>query len=208
MLPKTAVVKEFVDQMELVTVILLFTEIIAQVNLEISVMNIQFILKLTFSFQFFYVAACHYLFTCSGHGLCSDVGTCQCDEGFFGDSCSSKHDNSLLVFCKVLYICVGFWLLAHLTLDLFQVEKKKMLLLAEQMPQMTTISLKIVEVVILSENQVLNGPIAKNQCIYTIQRSQRMFELHKIEKKKSTNIAIYMVGIQTANNICIPFYVP
>jgi hypothetical protein len=58
--------------------------------------------------------------------------------------------------------------LAHLTLDLFQVEKKKMLLLAEQMPQMTTISLKIVEVVILSENQVLNGPIAKNQCIYTI----------------------------------------
>ena len=49
-----------------------------------------------------------------------------------------------------------------------QVEKKKMLLLAEQMPQMSTISLKIVEVVILSENQVLNGPIAKNQCIYTI----------------------------------------
>ena len=30
-----------------------------------------------------------------------------------------------------------------------------MLLLAEQMPQMTTISLKIVEVVILSENQVM-----------------------------------------------------
>jgi hypothetical protein len=40
MLLKTAVDKEFVDQMELVTVILLFTEIIAQVNLEISVMNI------------------------------------------------------------------------------------------------------------------------------------------------------------------------
>ena len=60
-------------------------------------------------------------------------------------------------------MCVRFWLLAHLTLDLSQAEKKKMLLLAEQMPQMTTISLKIVEVVILSENQVLNGPIAKNQ---------------------------------------------
>ena len=30
-----------------------------------------------------------------------------------------------------------------------------MLLLAEQMPQMTTISLKIVKVVILSENQVM-----------------------------------------------------
>ena len=121
-----------------------------------------------FSLQTFFVAVCHYLLTCSDNGVCSDVGTCQCDEGFFGDSCSSKHDNSLLVFCKVLYICVVFWLLAHLTLDLFQVEKKKMLLLAEQMPQMTTISLKIVEVVILSENQVLNGPIAKNQCIYTI----------------------------------------
>ena len=188
--PKTAVVKEFVDQMELVTVILLFTEIIAQVNLEISVMNIQFILKLTFSFQFFFVAACHYLFTCSGHGLCSDVGACPCDEGFYGDSCSSKHDNSLLVFCKVLYICVGFWLLAHLTLDIFQIEKKKMLLLAEQMPQMSTISLKIVEVVILSENQVLNGPIAKNQHTY-IQRSQRMFELHKIEKKINKYCNIY-----------------
>ena len=28
--------------------------------------------------------------------MCSDVGTCQCDEGFYGDSCSSKHDNLLL----------------------------------------------------------------------------------------------------------------
>ena len=67
-----------------------------------------------------------------------------------------------------------------------------MLLLAEQMPQMTTISLEIVEVVILSENQVLNGPIAKNQCIY---RGPKECLNYTKLKKKSTNIAIYMVGI-------------
>ena len=49
-----------------------------------------------FSLQTFFVAVCHYLLTCSDHGVCSDVGTCQCDEGFYGDSCSSKHDNLLL----------------------------------------------------------------------------------------------------------------
>ena len=38
----------------------------------------------------FFVAPCHYLFTCSDHGYCSNMGTCQCDEGFYGDSCSSK----------------------------------------------------------------------------------------------------------------------
>ena len=49
-----------------------------------------------FSLQTFFVAVCHYLLTCSDNGVCSDVGTCQCDEGFYGDSCSSKHDNLLL----------------------------------------------------------------------------------------------------------------
>ena len=54
----------------------------------------------------------------------------------------------------VLYICVGFWLLAHLTRDLSIISssEKKMFLQAEQMHKMTIISLKIVEVVILSEN--------------------------------------------------------
>ena len=93
------------------------------------------------------------------------------------------------MFCKVLYICVGFWLLAHLTLDLFQVEKKKMLLLAEQMPQMTTISLKIVEVVILSENQVLNGPIAKNQHIY--RGPKECLNYTKLKKKINKYCNIY-----------------
>ena len=53
----------------------------------------------------FFVAACHYLFTCSGHGLCSNVGTCLCDEGFYGDSCSSKHNELLLVFCQIFCFC-------------------------------------------------------------------------------------------------------
>ena len=44
----------------------------------------------------FFAAACHYLFTCSGHGLCSNIGTCQCDDGFYGDDCSSKLDNMLM----------------------------------------------------------------------------------------------------------------
>ena len=89
MLPKTAVVKEPVDQMELVTAILPFMEIIAQVNLENWRFN-YLILKLTFFISNFFVAACHYLLTCSDHGYCNDVGTCQCDEGFYGDNCSSK----------------------------------------------------------------------------------------------------------------------
>ena len=29
------------------------------------------------------------------------MGTCQCDEGFYGDSCSSKHDKLLLVFKSI-----------------------------------------------------------------------------------------------------------
>ena len=51
---------------------------------------------------------------------------------------------------KVLYICVGFWLLAHLTY--LKLRKKWLLLQAEQMNKMTTISLKMAKVVILSEN--------------------------------------------------------
>ena len=51
----------------------------------------------------------------------------------------------------VLYICVGFWLLAHLTRDLSQAERKNKCFYK----QMTTISLKIVEAVILSENSCL-----------------------------------------------------
>ena len=54
MLPKTAVIKESVDHMELVTVILLFTEKNAQVNLEDWRLNIQFIFKLTFCFKLFH----------------------------------------------------------------------------------------------------------------------------------------------------------
>ena len=38
----------------------------------------------------FFIAGCHDFFTCSNHGSCSDVGTCQCDEGYYGDTCSSK----------------------------------------------------------------------------------------------------------------------
>ena len=75
----------------------------------------------------------------------------------------------------VFYICVGFWLLAHLTHDLSQAEKKM---------DVVTISLKIDKDVILIEKSchfvccsssnnsyfsqlkirhVLNGPTAKNQ---------------------------------------------
>ena len=65
-------------------------ERLVQVNLEKFGINTKFILKLTFFISTFFIAACHYLFTCSKHGYCSDMGTCQCDEGFYGDSCSSK----------------------------------------------------------------------------------------------------------------------
>ena len=92
MLPKTAVVKESVDQMELVTAILPFMEIIAQVKLENWRFN-NLILKLTVFISNFFIAGCHYLLTCSDHGYCNDVGTCQCDEGFYGDNCSSKFSN-------------------------------------------------------------------------------------------------------------------
>ena len=50
----------------------------------------------------------------------------------------------------VLIFCVEFLGLSHLTCDLSQ--GQQMLLQAEQMLKMTSISLKMVEVVILSEN--------------------------------------------------------
>jgi hypothetical protein len=28
--------------------------------------------------------------TCSGHGICTDDGSCKCDNGFFAADCSSK----------------------------------------------------------------------------------------------------------------------
>ena len=60
--------------------------------------------------------------------------------------------NASLCFSKVLYFCIGLWELSHLTRDLSQAEKKKMLLQAEQMHKMTSVSLKMPKVVILSEN--------------------------------------------------------
>ena len=65
------------------------------------------------------------------------------DDAYF-NACSSW----------VLTFCVEFQELSHLTCDLSQAEKeKKMLLKAEQMHKMTSISLKMVEVVILSINR-------------------------------------------------------
>ena len=60
----------------------------------------------------------------------------------------------LLSWLKVLIniFCVEFRWLSHFTRDLYQVEKKQVLLQAEQMDKMTYFSLKIVEFVILSEN--------------------------------------------------------
>ena len=91
-------VKESVLLMELAIVSLCFTERLVWVNLEKIVINIKFILKLTYFISNFFIAVCHYLLTCSDHGSCSDVGTCQCDEGFYGDNCSSKLLNLQLVF--------------------------------------------------------------------------------------------------------------
>ena len=52
----------------------------------------------------------------------------------------------------VLIFCVEFWELSHLTHDLSQAEKKMNVVKAEQVHKMTSISLKMVKVVILSEN--------------------------------------------------------
>ena len=55
---------------------------------------------------------------------------------------------------KVLIFCVEFRELSHLTRDLSQAKKKKNVLLQlEQMHKMTSISLKTVKFVILSENK-------------------------------------------------------
>ena len=86
-------VKESATLMELAYVNLHSTETDAQVNLEHWGINIYFISELTFFIYHFFIAGCHYFFTCSDHGSCSNVGTCKCDEGFYGDSCSSKHEN-------------------------------------------------------------------------------------------------------------------
>ena len=62
----------------------------------------------------------------------------------------AKNDGQMHI--NVLIFCVEFWELSHLTRDLSQAEKIFFLLQAEQMHKMTSISLKMVEVVILSEN--------------------------------------------------------
>ena len=53
---------------------------------------------------------------------------------------------------RVLIFCFGFRELSHLTCDLSQAEKKINVVQSEQMHKMTSISLKMVIVVILSEN--------------------------------------------------------
>ena len=58
----------------------------------------------------------------------------------------------------VLIFCVGFRELPHLTRDLSQAEKK-ILLQAEQMHKMTSISLKMVKYVILSVAQLVGTVI-------------------------------------------------
>ena len=97
-----AMVKESVLLMELAYVNLYSTETDAQVNLEHWGINICFISALTFFIYIFFIAGCHYFFTCSDHGSCRNDGTCQCDEGFYNDSCSSKHDKLLLQQVTVL----------------------------------------------------------------------------------------------------------
>ena len=101
--------------MELAYVNLHSTETDAQVNLEHWGINICFISALTFFIYIFFIAGCHYFFTCSDHGSCRNDGTCQCDEGFYNDSCSSKHDKLLLqqvtawcchsVVCQISWFC-------------------------------------------------------------------------------------------------------
>ena len=78
--------------MGLANVNLSFTENIAKVNLENLGISIQ---NKNFSF---FVAGCYDFFTCSNHGSCSEVGTCQCVDGFYGDNCSSKLYNLLIAF--------------------------------------------------------------------------------------------------------------
>ena len=68
------------------------------------------ILKLIFFISNCFLAGCHDFFTCNDHGNCTDNGTCKCEGGFYGDSCSSKHDILLLVFSfgSLSYFLV-FW---------------------------------------------------------------------------------------------------
>ena len=51
---------------------------------------------------------------------------------------------------KVLHICIDFWLLAHLTHDFSQAEKKQ-LLQAEQLTKLPVFSFKMTNLTILSE---------------------------------------------------------
>ena len=53
---------------------------------------------------------------------------------------------------NVLIFCVKFWELSHLTGTYLNPEKKLYFLQAEQIHKMTSNSLKIVKVIILSEN--------------------------------------------------------
>ena len=36
------------------------------------------------------IVMCDPATTCSGHGTCTEDGSCKCSDGFYGDSCSSK----------------------------------------------------------------------------------------------------------------------
>ena len=66
----------------------------------------------------------------------------------------------------VFYICIGFWLFAHLTRDLSQAEKKMSeLLQAEQVHKITAISLTIVKVIVFIEN---TGHLSIAQLVATV----------------------------------------
>ena len=69
--------------------------------------------------------------------------------GFF---LSWKVVQSALICTWFLISCVEFWELFHLTCDLSQAEKKIKIVANEQVHKTTSISLKMVEVVILREN--------------------------------------------------------
>ena len=36
------------------------------------------------------IVTCDPATTCSGHGTCTEDGSCKCSVGFYGDACSSK----------------------------------------------------------------------------------------------------------------------
>ena len=77
----------FVIVMELVHVIAIIMEVLVQVGFFSSLLDLIYIVECITS-SLLSLEYCRASSTCSGNGVCKSDGSCQCNSGFSGSTCS------------------------------------------------------------------------------------------------------------------------